>query len=310
MRRPGALLTALVLVPLGACAQIADVDRGDGGGPGAGHDSAALARGDQTVRVIAVGDIACRPGLEPTRRTCRQAATARLARGMDPDRVVALGDLQYERGRLRAFRRSYDRSWGRLKPITLPVPGNHEYKTGGAAGYDAYFDRNAPEWYAWEAGSWRIYNLDTNCGEANCAAELEWLAGDLEANPRDCSMIAMHHPRFSSGEHGPSPAMKKFWKVAYAHRVDLAVAGHDHDYERFARMNPSGELRPHRGIQSFVSGTGGRSLYSREHNPPGSRYFNGRRFGVLLLTLRDGEWSWKHRTIDGVVRDSGSRSCV
>jgi len=120
----------------------------------------------------------------------------------------------------------------------------------------------------------------------------------------------MHHPRFSSGEHGSDPTMRKFWRVAYEHRVDIALAGHDHDYERFAPMNPDGDLRPRRGIQSFVSGTGGKSLYAREHNPPGSRFFNGRRFGVLKLTLGEDEWSWRYRTIDGVVRDSGSRSCV
>ncbi len=272
-------------------------------------DTATTVGATSPVTLVAIGDIACKPGLEPTRKTCRQAATARLAREMDPDHVIALGDLQYERGTLRAFRRSYDDSWGTLKSITKPVPGNHEYKTDGAAGYDAYFDRNAPEWYAWDAGDWRIYNLDTNCEEADCAAELEWLANDLDENPRDCSIIAMHHPRFSSGEHASDRSMKKFWRVAYDHHVDIALAGHDHDYERFAPMNPAGELRPKRGIQSFVSGTGGKSLYAKEHNPPGSRFFNGKWFGVLRLNLRADDYAWQYKTIDGVTRDSGSRSC-
>ena len=35
---------------------------------------------------------------------------------------------------------SYGPSWGRLKSITRPVAGNHEYGTPGAAGYFDYFN--------------------------------------------------------------------------------------------------------------------------------------------------------------------------
>ena len=73
--------------------------------------------------------------------------------------------------------------------------------------------------------------------------------------------MAMHHPRYSSGlEHGSSTVPRPFWRTAYRHRVDIALAGHDHDYERFARMDGEGVHRT-KGIVSFVSGTGGKSLY-------------------------------------------------
>lgn len=262
------------------------------------------------VRIVAVGDIACPPGEPATKKTCRQAATARLARRLDPDHVIALGDLQYDRGALRAFRRSYDESWGRLKRITKPVPGNHEYRTAGAAGYHGYWATQAPAWDAWDAGTWRIYNLDSNCGYVDCAAERAWLKADLADHARACTLIAMHHPRYSSGEHGSTRTMARFWRIAFDHRVDVALAGHDHTYQRFAPMDADGDVRPKRGIQSFVSGTGGKSLYAKEHNLRGSRYFTSRRFGLLLLRLSPGEWTWRYRTVDGVVRDSGSRSCV
>ena len=133
----------------------------------------------------------------------------------------------------------------------------------------------------------------------------------LADHPRECSIIAGHHPRFSSGfEHGNTPSMRPFWQVAYRHHVDIALAGHDHDYERFARKDPAGHLEPRRGIQSFVSGAGGKSLYRLDTRKLGSEYYNGRQPGVLTLLLADGKWTWKYRTVDGVIRDSGSRSCL
>ena len=301
------LLLPVVLLLAGACSSAQVTSTEDTGRPQAG-----LARGATApVKLVAVGDIACPPGATPTATTCRQADTADLARSLHPDRVLALGDLQYDSGTYYQFTHSYDLSWGSLKAITEPLLGNHEYRTVDARGYYRYLGGQEPGYYAWNAGSWRIYNLNSNCAEISCRRELTWLENDLDDHPRRCSIIASHHPRFSSGfEHGNTLAMKPFWQVAYRHHVDLALAGHDHDYERFARKDPAGNLEPNRGIQSFVSGAGGKSLYRLGTRRPGSVYFNGRQPGVLTLVLDDRKWTWKYRTVDGIVRDSGSRSCL
>jgi len=263
------------------------------------------------VTVVAVGDVACAAGEPTTATKCRQADTARLTRAIDPAHVIALGDLQYQSGTLTQFRASYDASWGSLKPITKPLPGNHEYYTRGAAGYYRYFDRSAPGYYAWSVGRWRIYNLNSNCDKISCAAETDWFRRQLSRYPRKCTIVAMHHPRFSSGlEHGNNPSVGRFWKVAYNHRVDIALAGHDHDYERFARLSPGGDVQPSRGIQSFVSGAGGKSLYHLGTRKKGSKVFRAGVPGVLQLRLDPGSYSWKFRTVDGRTPDSGSRTCV
>jgi hypothetical protein len=270
----------------------------------------APARVADPVTVVAVGDIACSPGDPVTTTSCRQRATARLAARNNPAYVLALGDNQYDSGRLAEFRGSYDNSWGALKGITRPLPGNHEYRTAGASGYYSYFNRRSPGYYAWNAGTWRIYNLNSNCTKIDCAAETRWLRRDLEAHPGVCSAIAMHHARYSSGsEHGSDPSVRRFWEAAQAHHVDVALAGHDHDYERFARLDGSGHRTPD-GLLSFVSGTGGKSLYPLASRLRASQYAQDTRFGVLVLSLGVGEFGWKYKTIDGVVRDSGSRSCV
>ena len=203
--------------------------------------TAVPAAASGSVKVVATGDIVCPRGAEVTRTKCRHEATARLTGRIDPDHVIPLGDLQYEKGRLRAFRRVYDDSWGAFKQITEPVPGNHEYQVPDANGFFGYFGTEAPGYYAWDAGSWRVYNLNAACDHVDCAAQVEWLRDDLTAHPRTCSMIVMHRPRYSSGLHGSDPTVRRFWRIAFRHRVDVALAGHDHDYERFLRMNHRGE---------------------------------------------------------------------
>jgi alkaline phosphatase len=130
----------------------------------------------------------------------------------------------------------------------------------------------------------------------------------MEAHPTRCSAIAMHNPRYSSGRAGSSNVVVPFWRVAYGHGVDLALAGHDHDYERFAKMDGDFHLRGD-GITSFVVGTGGRSLVPKGPVEKGSRYFRADKFGVLMLSLGRGEYSWRFRTVTGETRDPGRRSC-
>jgi len=261
------------------------------------------------VRVAVAGDIACPPGLRLTAGSCHQEATARLIRALDPARVIALGDTQYEGGRLADYRGSYDKSWGAFRGRTLPVVGNHEYGTAGAKGFYAYFGRTPPGWWATDVGSWRVYVLNSNCGRVDCDREESWLRRDLEAHPHTCSVITMHHPRYSSGlEHGSDRGMARFWTIAYRHHVDLALAGHDHDYERFAPMDGYAHVRAD-GLLSFVVGTGGRSLYEKGRTAPGSRYYRADRFGVLLLSLGRGAFSWDFHVPGGGVRDTGSHRC-
>jgi hypothetical protein len=285
-----------------------------GCGAGTNDDRGQLAaEPGPAATVVAVGDIACPPGAAVTRRTCRQAKTARAAAALSPDQVIALGDEQYQKGRYRGFTHSYATSWGKLLPITWPVVGNHEYETSGARGYFRYFagqQPGPPGWYVRELNGWRLYFLNSNCSEVDCNAERAWLTAEMGKDPaQGCSLIAMHHPRFSSGgEHGSSRAMKPFWQIAYEHGADVALAGHDHDQERFVPMTPGGVADPDHGIQQFVSGGGGRSLYPKGTTVAGSAYFRSA-FGVLELTLSHNAYSWRFLSPKLRVRDSGSAAC-
>jgi 3',5'-cyclic AMP phosphodiesterase CpdA len=68
-----------------------------------------------------------------------------------------------------------------------------------------------------------------------------------------------HHPLYSSGQHSAEsrdvirPALEQ---PLVAAKVNVVLSGHEHLYER---------IKPEKGIQYFVSGGGGRYLYS--YNP-------------------------------------------
>ena len=276
--------------------------------------SAPAAARARLVRVVAAGDIACPPGLPVTPTQCQQGATANLARRLAPSLVLTLGDHQYNESSLAQFNGSYAKSWGALRSRTRPAIGNHEYLTPGASGYYTYFRNRQPGppgYYRVAAGAWQVFVLNSNCDKVSCGREAAWLDRQMRAHPSRCSMITMHHPRYSSGaEHGNDPSVIPFWRVAYRHRADLVLTGHEHDYERFRRMDAVGHLRPYRGLLEFVVGTGGRNLYHSGTRKTGSAYFQASRFGVLRLNLGPRRYSWAFRAIDGRVLDSGSRTCL
>lgn len=264
-------------------------------------------------RVVAVGDIACEPGASASADSCRQAGTARLARSFDPRRLLLLGDLQYQDGRLAEFQNSFAKSWGRMRARIRPVPGNHEYHTRRARGYYRYFQDQSPPhpgYYSFRVGSWRVYALNDSCDFVDCDREERWLDRTMSEHPARCSIIMMHRPRYSSGaEHGSSTTVKGFWEVALRHRTDIALAGHDHGYERFRRMDADRDPA-RRGLVSFVSGAGGKSLYDFARPRPGSQDRYNKSAGVLVLRLGERRYAWKFRTVDGRTVDAGVRSCV
>jgi hypothetical protein len=249
--------------------------------------------------------------------TCRQTATADLLVGVGYRAVLALGDLQYEDASHAQFLASYDRSWGRVKGITRPVPGNHEYRTPGAAGYFEYFGEAAGDpaegFYSYDLGSWHVVALNSNCaaigGCQEGSPQERWLRADLAATPARCTLAYWHHPRYSSGFHGSDRAYRPFWQTLYDANADVVLVAHDHDYERFAPQDANGRRDLRRGIPQFVVGTGGRSLRTFPRIEPNSEARDAASFGVLELTLGSEVFAWRFRPAVGTFTDSGSARC-
>src|SRR5215216_5795045 len=106
-------------------------------GPAAFARTSEVAQSASDPVIAAAGDIACDPASrnfnegEGKLETCRQKYTSDLLVDAGLAAVLPLGDVQYYCGGYRAFLQSYNASWGRVKSISHPVVGNHEYLTYG-----------------------------------------------------------------------------------------------------------------------------------------------------------------------------------
>jgi hypothetical protein len=260
--------------------------------------------------VYAVGDLADCPGSPP------------VVAGLIRERhslVLALGDIVHPSGAPRDYWTCVDPAWGDLKARTRPVPGNHDYKTPGAAGYFAYFGRlghrRSHGYYSFELGWWHIIALNSVCqpigGCGPHAPQIAWLKADLAAHPAACTLAYWHHPRFSSGDGAAKGRTQTLWRMLYAAGADVIVNGHDHDYERFGLQDPSSRSDSEGGIREFVVGTGGATLTGRVRVARNSEVWTNAQHGVLRLTLRRGAYDWRFLAAGtGQVIDRGSGSCT
>jgi acid phosphatase type 7 len=228
--------------------------------------------------VAAAGDIACDPS-DPSvggdgSTECQQQATSDLLVGKGFASVLALGDNEYACGGYNAYLQSYDPTWGRVKSITRPVPGNHEYQlssgtdcdaTGNAGGYFSYFGDAAgmpnQGYYSFDIGQWHLIALNSNCsaigGCGDGSPQETWLRADLQSHPNPCTLAYWHHPRFTSGFAGDDPEVSAFWQDLQSAGVDVVLNGHAHGYERFAPQDGGENYEPVKGMREFVIGTGG-----------------------------------------------------
>src|SRR3989454_253208 len=100
------------------------------------------------------------------------------------------------------------------------------------------------------------------------------------------------------------------WQALYEAGAEVVLAGHDHDYERFAPQTSGGSVDPAYGIREFVVGTGGAGLMDFVTVAPHSEVRNNSAHGVLKLTLRDSGYEWKFIPDAGqTFSDAGSAPC-
>lgn len=266
---------------------------------------------DEPVVVLAVGDIA----------DCEATEDEAVAHLVDtlPGTVLALGDIAYPHGSAEQFEECFDRAWGRHRDRIRPAPGNHEYGTTDAAGYFDYFGRAAGEqgkgWHSFDVGDWHVISLNSNCaavGGCGAGSEQErWLRADLAAAGGRCTLAYWHHARFSSGgTHGSDAITADLWRALADAGADVVLVGHEHNYERFAPLDPAGRVDPDRGIRQFVVGTGGRSHYGFGVPHPGSEVRESNTFGVLELTLSADGYRWHFVPVaDATFTDASEGRC-
>ncbi len=247
------------------------------------------------------------------------ARTAAILAGID-GAIFTTGDNVYPNGTASEFTNCYDPVWGPpFKARTRPVPGNHDWNTANLAGYKGYFgdnatDANGQSYYSYDLDTnWHVVNLDSECdkvpGGCGVGSPQEvWLKADLAApaNAGKNVIAIWHKPRFSSGITNLTD-VQPLVDALYAAGVDIALVGHDHIYERFQPLDPSGTHDPAFGIRHFTIGTGGEAHHGAGTPLPTSEALDDNTFGIMKFTLRPADYDWVFLPIAGsTFTDSGT----
>jgi acid phosphatase type 7 len=169
------------------------------------------------------------------------------------DLMVHTGDIAYDNGTLGEFEANVFGVYaGLFRSIPFyPSAGNHEYNNSATAApfrsVFAFPGTTGESWYSYDWGPIHFAVLDT---EADYDTQMAWLDDDLKSSDRPWKIVYLHRPPYSTGEHGSDTGLRtKLAPVVEGNRVQLVLAGHDHDYER---------MIPQNGVAYVVTGGGGK----------------------------------------------------
>lgn len=184
---------------------------------------------------------------------------------MDADLWFFNGDMNQD-----GFQEQWDTWFTVMEPLVsntplMPVQGNHEIFAG------LYYNQfelpkhdTLPDDYVEHA--WRMHygnvvfiGLDSNT-QAAVEDQKQWLEATLKEVSEDPDVdwiITMsHHPAYSAcTKHGSTQRMLDHWvPLLEKYGVDLAFAGHDHNYERSKPVRGSQVVGPDEGVVYVVAG--------------------------------------------------------
>ncbi|WP_167856547.1 metallophosphoesterase family protein [Hymenobacter metallicola] len=214
---------------------------------------------------------------------------AELVKSWNPEFIITLGDNNYDLGEAATidphigqfyheFIGGYTGKYGpgAAENRFFPSLGNHDLYTGQGAAYLSYFTLPGNErYYDFVRGNVHFFVLNSNGSEPDgisvMSRQARWLQQRLLASTARWKVVYLHHPPFSSGDHGSTPALQ--WPFC-AWGASAVLAGHDHLYER---------MEVH-GLPYFVNGLGGASIYSLHKPVAGSRVRYNDDYGAMRLT--------------------------
>jgi len=156
-----------------------------------------------------------------------------------------------------------------------PCIGNHEKDH---VQYYKYFSLPKPEYhYSFRYGNGEFFSLDTNRPVDPESEQYRWLDKSLAASDAKWKVVYHHHPCYSSDsdDYGNTekasstygaPKHKALIALYDKHKVDLAMNGHIHAYERTWRLR-GGKVDAKAGTTYLTSGGGGGKLEGFEPTP-------------------------------------------
>lgn len=260
---------------------------------------------------VAVGDVGV---------TDAASKNIALIAASKPAFTLILGDLSYANGKHYIWDH-----WGELiQPAASIIPfmmtlGNHEYEKVKKArrGVDAYivrFSHPGNEYY-YSFDYAGAHFVSINCLETS-ELQKKWLEDDLQKAVKNKAFwifAYFHYPPYSSSSsHGSDMNMRKHYNtILEKYGVDMALTGHDHDYERTYPIKgekitskDTAKYKKGAGTIYVVSGGGGKSLYGLTPEQPDWSAKRESVYQILILNVSQNKLSAKAiRTNDKSVLD-------
>ena len=220
------------------------------------------------------------------------------------------------------------------------ILGNHDYQVWPESKVDAELDyarhgktrwTMPARWYRFEfplhSPLVTILALDSNMPfadgstrkgvnftltEKQRSEQLAWLEAELKLPRQTPFLVVMgHHPVYSDGPHGDHPILVKDWDPLFRkYRVDLYLAGHDHDLQHLEFENHPTSF--------FLSGGGGADLYDLKIDPSQRGPYAQKVYGFSHLSVTPKQMILRHlndkgrllhafsKTSNGVVKVAAS----
>jgi len=216
-----------------------------------------------------------------------------------PDHVIYLGDV-YDHGTREEFQTKFAPVYGALARRMWPTPGNHDWPSH-ATGYGPYWraalGRRLPYRYERRAGGWRV--LSANSETPDDPRQLAWLRKRVSGGG-DCRIVFWHKPHLNAGLHrADQAAVAPLWDAVEGHTA-IALAGHDHNMQRF---------KPVGGTTEYVSGAGGKDRYALDARDPRLAFSDDDNYGALRIELRPGRADLRFVASDGRILDRSKVTC-
>lgn len=177
-----------------------------------------------------------------------KTAAAIVAAGSDRpyDALLLLGDNVYPSGDPARLPATVFEPFGPVLDTgarLLAILGNHDVKDGHTDAQVAALGMPG-RWYSEVIGDLTIVALDST--DPNNPDQLAWLEETLAGARTTWKIVALHHPPYSAGYQGSSlDARGAFSPLFVRYGVQLALSGHEHDYQRSVPIN---------GVTYIVSG--------------------------------------------------------
>jgi len=200
----------------------------------------------------------------------------------NPYKFIYLGDV-YESGQPAEYVQRYDPYFGKLRNITIPCPGNHDWMSQ-LVGFRSYWGQDIPLWSSLEIPGWKLICLDSESPHNPGDPQHNFLLHECQITTAKIALF-FHRHRYSSDGHFDQPDVQTF--IDAVGRNCLVVSGHTHNMQRFHMTH---------GAVQIVAGCGGRELYAVNKADPRLN-FSAQAFGACRLAFfADG--SVKHRFVD------------